>query len=160
MAGGLKRLNQRVIVIAIRRAEKDRLGAGDLFNFFIAGCDLLQHLLAGKRGHVRVGIGMIHHFIARVRQRLHRLGIFVHPLSHYKECRMHMMLTENIDQLLRVFIPPCRVKTDAHHFVRPIHTVNRQFSLCRHRRHHMRNQISHGGNQSDRQSTDRHAVNQ
>ena len=160
MPGGLEGLDQRIIVITIRRTEQDRLFPGDFFDFFIAGRDLRQHFLAGQRRHMGMSVGVVHHLIARVRQGFDRFGIFVHPLSHHKKCRMDMMLVENVDQLRRIFVPPCRVKTDAHHLVRAVDAVDRQFFLSRHRRDHMRDQIDHGGNQGNGQRTDCYTIHQ
>ena len=53
-----------------------------------------------------MGIGMVHHLMPGVVERLHRLRVFIHPVAHDKEGCLDLIFAQNIDQHLGVLVPP------------------------------------------------------
>ena len=76
-----------------------------------------------------MGIGMVHHLMPGVVQRLHALRVFIHPFADDKERRLHAVLSQNIYELLRVLVAPCRVERETDEFSVPLDAVYGQFPL-------------------------------
>lgn len=53
-----------------------------------------------------VGVGVVHHLVARVMERFDRLGVFVHPVPYHKEGGLDVVPGQDIDELLGVLVPP------------------------------------------------------
>ena len=53
-----------------------------------------------------VVVGVVHDLHARLVQRLYGLREFIHPIPHQEECGLYIVLGENIDEHLRILVPP------------------------------------------------------
>ena len=117
-----------VVVLPIGAADEGGPHAGDGLDLVVAGLHVGNDLLGGEAVVVGVGVGVVHHLVARVVEGLHRLRVFVHPVSDDKEGRLHLVLVQNVDELLGVLVAPGGVKADGYQVVAPVHTVDRQLS--------------------------------
>ena len=102
--------HDRVVVLPVGTAKQRRPRTGDGLNFIGAGVDLRLDLLGAQLRHVRVRARVVHDLVARVRERLDRLRIFVHPFAHDEEGRVDVVLVEDVDEHLRVLVAPGRVE--------------------------------------------------
>ena len=121
-----------VVILAVRTAKQRRPHAGDRLDLIVAGAaaiHLIDDLFCGELCHVRVRIGMVHHLVSGVVERLYALRIFVHPLADNKERCPHAVLCQYVDEHLRIFVAPGRVERKAHEFSVPLHAVNGQLPL-------------------------------
>ena len=57
-----------------------------------ARVQLRDDLRGGEPRHVRVRVGVVHHLVSGVVERLYALRIFVHPLADDKERRARVVL--------------------------------------------------------------------
>ena len=95
-----------VVIFSIGRADKSRANTGDSFDLIVAGLHIGHDFLRGELGEMGVGVGVIHHLMSGIGQSLDRVGVFVHPVAHHKERGLHVILPQNVDELLGVFVPP------------------------------------------------------
>ena len=72
---------------------------------------------------MRVSVGVVHHLVPGVVERLYALRVFVHPLADDKERRLHVVLCQDIDEHLRILVAPGRVERKAYKLSVPLHTV-------------------------------------
>lgn len=49
---------------------------------------------------------MAHDFVSRIVQGLDGLRVFFHPVAYYKEGGLHIICTQNVNERLRVLVPP------------------------------------------------------
>ena len=126
----VRRFDHRIVVISIRRSKKQRADAGHGLDLFIAGGDLRCHLRLGKLRHVRVGIGVVAHFVAGGAERADGIRIFVHPCADDEKRRLHIVTLQNVDQRLRLLVAPRGVERDGYLFLVRLHVVNRKLSLA------------------------------
>lgn len=80
--------------------------SGNGFNLLIAGVNVLHDLVAGECIEVCMCIGMVHDLMTRLGERLNRLGIAINPIPHHKKGCLDIILAQNVDELLRILIPP------------------------------------------------------
>ena len=73
-----------------------------------------------------MAVGMVHNFVARIVQGLHRFRIFLSPVAHKEEGGVYAVSVQNVDEGLGVLIAPGRVKGQGYHLVIPLHAVYRQ----------------------------------
>lgn len=95
-----------VVVIAVGQPDQGGAHPGDRLDLVVAGVQVGGHLVGGELGVVGVGVGVVHHLVARVVEGLHRLRVFIHPLPHHKEGGRDLVLSQNVDQLLGVLVAP------------------------------------------------------
>ena len=69
---------------------------------------------------------MIHHLVAGIMQRLDRFGIFIHPFANHKEGGFDIVLCQNINNLLSIFIAPRRIKGDGRFPIVAFDRIDRQ----------------------------------
>jgi len=100
-----------VVVLAVGAAKECRLFAGDLFNLVVSGGHVRGDFLARQAVEVRVIVGMAHDLVARVRQRLDGLRVFVDPRADNEKRRVHVVLFERVNELLRVLVAPRRCQS-------------------------------------------------
>ena len=105
-AHGPHGVNHVVVVLPVGTAEQGGPRPRHLFDLVPAGVEVGDDLIGRQAVEVGVGIGVAHHLMARVGQGLHRLGVFVHPLPHHKEGGRHVVLAQNVDELLGVLVAP------------------------------------------------------
>ena len=120
-----------VVVLSVGAAKQRRPRAGDGFDLIGAGVDLRLDLLGAELRHVRVRARVVHDLVARVRERLDRLRIFVHPLADDEKRRVYVVFAEDVDECLCVLVAPRRVERQAHDAVVALHTVDGQHALGR-----------------------------
>ena len=123
--------HDRVVILPVGAAKQRGPRTGDGFDFIGAGVDLRLDLLGAQLRHVRVRGRVVHDLVARVRERLDRLRIFVHPFAHDEERRVDVVLVENVDEHLRILVAPGRVERQAHDAVVALHAVDGQHALGR-----------------------------
>ena len=128
---GVDRGDHGVVVLSVGAAKQRRPRAGDGFDLVGAGVDLRLDLLGAELRHVRVRARVVHDLVARVRERLDRLRIFVHPLADDEKRRVYVVFAEDVDERLRVLVAPRRVERQAHDAVVALHTVDGQHALGR-----------------------------
>lgn len=95
-----------IVVVAVGQPDQGGAHPGDRLDLVVAGVQVGGHLVGGELGVVGVGVGVVHHLVARVVEGLHRLREFIHPLPHHKEGGRDLVLSQNVDQLLGVLIAP------------------------------------------------------
>ena len=105
-ADGAHCIDRVVVVIAVGQADQCRAYPGDLFNFVVAGVQVGHYLVGGELGVVGMGVGVVHHLVARIVEGLYRLRIFVYPFTHHKKGGGNIVLPQNVDELLGVLIAP------------------------------------------------------
>ena len=125
-ANGAHRVDRAVVIIAVGQADQGGPHAGDLFDLVIAGVQVGHHLVGGELGVVGVGVGVVHHLVARVGEGLHRFGVFIHPLPHHEKGGGDVVLPQNIDELLGVLVAPGGVEADGHQLLVPLDAVDGQ----------------------------------
>ena len=105
-ADGADRVDGVVVIIPIGQADQGGPDAGDRLDLVVAGVQVGGHLVGGQLGVVGVGVGVVHHLVARVVEGLHRFGVFIHPFPHHEEGGRDLVLAENVDELLGVLVAP------------------------------------------------------
>ncbi len=125
-ADGAHRVDGAVVIIAVGQADQGGPDAGDLFDLVIAGVQVGHHLIGGELRVMGVGIGVVHHLVARVGEGLHRFGVLIHPLAHHEKGGGDVVLPQNIDELLGVLVAPCGVEADGHQLLVPLDAVDGQ----------------------------------
>ena len=105
-ANGAHRVDRAVVIIAVGQADQGGPDAGDLFDLVIAGVQVGHHLIGGELRVMGVGVGVVHHLVARVGEGLHRFGVLIHPLAHHEKGGGDVVLPQNIDELLGVLVAP------------------------------------------------------
>lgn len=125
-ADGAHGVDGFVVVVAVGQPHQGGAHPGDRLDLVVAGVQVGGHLVGGQLGVVGVGVGVVHHLVARVVEGLHRLGILVHPLPHHKEGGGHLVLPQNVDELLGILVAPGGVKADGHQLLVPLDAVDGQ----------------------------------
>ena len=105
-ADGADGVDGMVVVVAVGQADQSGADAGDRFDLIVAGVQIGYHLVGGQLGVVGVGIGVVHHLMARIVEGLDGFGVFLHPLAYHEEGGFDLVSAQNVDQLLSVFIAP------------------------------------------------------
>ena len=105
-ADGADGADDSVVVFAVGRTDQRGAYAGDRLNFVVAGLHIGDNFLPGELGHVGVGVGVVHDLVARVVQRLDGLRVFVHPVPDHKKGGLHIVLSQNVNELLGVLVAP------------------------------------------------------
>lgn len=95
-----------VVILPIRAAEQGGPHAGDRFDLIVAGVQIGDDLVGGQAVEMGMIVGMAHDLVSRIMEGLHRLRIFVHPLSHHKEGGLHIVFRHDVDELLGILISP------------------------------------------------------
>jgi len=95
-----------VVVLSVGRADQGGTHAGHRLDLVVAGLHVGDDLSAGELVHMGVGVGVVHDLMSRVVERLDRLRVLIHPVSHHKEGGGHMVLPQNVDELLGILVPP------------------------------------------------------
>ena len=98
--------NHIVVIFAVGRTEQGGADAGDRLDLIAAGVDVFLHLLLGQLGEVGVVVRVVHDLVPGIMQGLHRFRVFLHPFSHHEKGGLDIILSENADKLLRVFVAP------------------------------------------------------
>ena len=101
--GGLHRL---VVVVPVGHAHQGGPHARDRLDLVVAGVEVGHHLLGGELGVVGVGVGVVHHLVARVGKGFHGLGVFIHPGAHHKEGGLHPRVAQGVGELLGILVAP------------------------------------------------------
>ena len=127
-----------VVILPIGAAEEGGGGPRHRLDLLRAGGKVLGNLPGREAVEVGVGVGVAHHLVAGVREGLHRLGVFVHPLSHHEKGGLHAVFPQDVDKQLGVLVAPGGVKADGEHLVVLLHAVNGQLPGRRRRAHHRR----------------------
>ena len=105
-AHGANRGDHVVVIFPVGWTDQGGPHAGDGLDLVVAGGHVGDDLVGGQLGEVGVGVGVVHHLVARVGQGLHRLGVFVHPLPHHEEGGLHVVLPQDVNELLGVLVAP------------------------------------------------------
>ena len=95
-----------VVVLPKRRPEEGGADTGDGLDLIVAGVDIGDDLIGGEGVEVGVVVGVAHDLVAGVGQGLHRLGVFIHPLSHHEEGGLDVVLVKDVDEVLGVLVAP------------------------------------------------------
>lgn len=95
-----------VVVFAVGRADEGGAHAGDGLNFVVAGLHIGDDLLPGEFGHMGVGVGVVHHLMARIGEGLYRFRVFVHPVAYHEEGGLYVVLGQDVDEHLGVLVAP------------------------------------------------------
>ena len=95
-----------VVVLAVGAADQLGRHAGDGLHLVVAGGDVGHDLLGGEGIVVVVVVGVVHDLHAGVVERLHGLGILIHPVAHQKERGLHVVFGQNVNEHLGVFVAP------------------------------------------------------
>ena len=135
---GPHRIDGIVIVIPIGQPHQGGPHPGDGLDFVVAGVQIRHHLVRRQLGIMGVGVGVVHHLMPRIRQRLYRLRVLIRPLPHHKKGGLDVILTQNVNELLGILVPPGRVKADGHQLLVPLDTVDGQLAGGGRRSHHRR----------------------
>ena len=85
------RCNDMVVIFPVGAAEQAWTHAGDGLDLVIAGIEVGNDLIRTQLIEMVVVIGMVHHLVPRIMQRLHALGILFRPVPHYKERRLDLV---------------------------------------------------------------------
>lgn len=80
--------------------------ACDGLDLVVAGVDVRDNLVGGEGVEVGVVVGVAHHLMAGLGQRLDRFGVFLRPLPHHKKGDLHIVSVKDVDEGLGVLIPP------------------------------------------------------
>ena len=95
-----------VVIFPVGRAEQRGPHAAHRLNG-VAACRHVRHNLVGGELVVVVVMGAVtHHLMPRLMQRHHRLRVLLHPVPHHKKRGLNIVSGQNINQRLRVLIPP------------------------------------------------------
>ena len=100
------RQNYVVVVLPVGGTEEGGAHPRDRLDLVVARVDVLLHLGLGEFGEVGVVVGVVHHLLSRLVEGQHRLGVFVHPLSHHEKGGRHAVFSQNVDELLGVLVTP------------------------------------------------------
>ena len=95
-----------VVVLPEGRPEEGGAHTGDSLNLIVAGVDVGDDLVGGEGVEVGVVVGVSHDLVACVGQGLHRLGVFVYPLSHHEEGGLDVVLVKDVNEVLGVLVAP------------------------------------------------------
>ena len=75
--------------------------------------------ISGEPVKVVVVIGVIHHLHSRIPQGLHGFRVFIHPVPHHEKSSLHVILRQNVDQMLGILVAPRGVKGDSAQLLLP-----------------------------------------
>ena len=95
-----------VVVLTIGAADQCGRYAGDGADALVAGGHIVNDLLRRQTVVVVVMIGVAHHLVARVVERLHRFRVFLRPVAHHEEGGLYVIPLQNVDEYLRVLVAP------------------------------------------------------
>ena len=95
-----------VVILPEGRAEQGGTAAGDVRDLIAAGIHVADDLLGGEGVEVGVVVGVAHDLVAGIREGLHGLRVFVHPLAYHEECGFDAVTVQDVDEGLGVFVPP------------------------------------------------------
>lgn len=98
--------NDVVIILAVGAADQRGRHAGDGADALIAGGDVRRDLLCRQAVVVVVVVGVTHHLVPCIVQRLHRLRVLFRPVAHHEECGFDMVLLQNVDEGLGILVAP------------------------------------------------------
>ena len=73
-----------------------------------------------------VGVGVVHQLTAALHDGLGLLGVLVRPVSHHEEGGLHIVLRQNVQDVLGVVGAPGGVKADGTDLFRAVHAVDGQ----------------------------------
>lgn len=95
-----------VIILAVGAADQRGRHTGDGTDALIAGGDVRRDLLCRQAVVVVVVVGVTHHLVPCIMQRLHRLRVLFRPVAHHEECGFDMVLLQNVDEGLGILVAP------------------------------------------------------
>ena len=95
-----------VVVLAVGAADQRGRHAGDGADALVTGGHIVNDLLRRQAVVVVVMVGVAHDLVACVVERLHRLRVFLGPVSHHEEGGFHVVSLQNVDERLRVLVAP------------------------------------------------------
>ena len=98
--------NDVVIILAVGAADQRGRHTGDGADTLIAGGDVRCDLLCRQAVVVVVVVGVTHHLVPCIVQRLHRLRVLFRPVAHHEECGFDMVLLQNVDEGLGILVAP------------------------------------------------------
>ena len=95
-----------VVILAVGTADQCGTAAGNGLDLVAAGLDIRHDLCGGKAVIVVVVGGMAHDLMARVVERLYGFRIFIHPVPYHEKGGFHIVLRQNINEMLGILIAP------------------------------------------------------
>lgn len=99
-------VDHMVVIFSVWRAKERGRNAGDRGDLLVAGGEVGNNLIGGKRIEMRMVGGVVHDFMPGVVQRLDRFGVFIDPVAHHEEGDLDVIAVENFDEVVGVLIPP------------------------------------------------------
>lgn len=72
---------------------------------------------------------MISHVVSLFRNLLDRFGVFFRPVTDEEERRLDVVLVQNVEQSVGLFVAPGSVKRNRALLLVRLHAVNRDFAL-------------------------------
>ena len=72
---------------------------------------------------------MVHDLVPGIMKGFYGFRIFVHPLAHHEKRGLDVVLSQNVDELLRILIAPGSVEGKGTHLAVLLHTVDGQIPL-------------------------------
>ena len=95
-----------VVILSVGTADEGRADPGDSPDFFIGGLYVGNNLVGRERIVVVVVQTMGHDLMACIVESFDGLGVFLHPVAHHEKCCLDVASTQNINEILGVFIAP------------------------------------------------------
>ena len=95
-----------IIILSEGTADERRADAGDRLDLLVACRHIGDDLLGGERIEMVVRVGVVHHLMPRIYDRLCGIGILRCPVSDDEECRLDVVLLQHVEDLLCVVRAP------------------------------------------------------
>lgn len=95
-----------IVVFPERAADERRTDSGDRLNLLVARCHIGDDLLGGERIEMVVRIGVVHHLMPRIDDRLRGVGILRRPVADDEKRRLDIVLFQHVENFLRIVRTP------------------------------------------------------
>ena len=128
-ADGADRSDHVIVILSIRRPDQGGTHAGHRLDLVVAGLHIGNDLLFGELRHMGVIVGVVHHLVPGIMERLDRFGVFIHPRAYHKKRCLDVILAQDVDKLLGILIAPGCVKGDGEHLLIPLDAVDGQLPV-------------------------------
>ena len=95
-----------VIILSVGTANEGGTDPSDSLDFFIGGLYVGDNLVGGEGIIVVVVQAMRHDLVACIVESFDGLGVFLHPVAHYKKGSLDVISAQNINEILGVLVAP------------------------------------------------------
>lgn len=99
-------LDHGVVVITVRRAEKDHFLAGQLLDVIMGIGQFLLALGKGEGGHLFVALAVVAKVVPTCKDGFDIVGVFIHPAARHEEGHADIVFGEDFQNAGSVLVAP------------------------------------------------------